>query len=60
MKPLTNRQSQILNFMKTKITENGYPPTVREIKDAVGLASASTSTVHGHLLTLPPLKGQAD
>ncbi|PHA01017.1 LexA repressor [Bacillus pseudomycoides] len=50
MKPLTERQSQILNFMKQRIKEDGYPPTVREIGDAIGLAS--TSTVHGHLVKL--------
>ncbi|PFD97871.1 LexA repressor [Bacillus cereus] len=50
MKPLTNRQAQILTFIQEKVIENGYPPTVREIGKATGLASSST--VHGHLLHL--------
>jgi len=47
---LTNKQQMILDFLKTEIRQNGYPPTVREICDAVGLSS--TSTVHAHLETL--------
>jgi len=47
---LTAKQQMILNFLKTEIKQNGYPPTVREICDAVGLSS--TSTVHAHLETL--------
>ncbi|ACJ82403.1 LexA DNA-binding domain protein [Bacillus phage 11143] len=50
MKPLTSRQSQILTFIQEKVIENGYPPTVREICKATGLASSST--VHGHLMHL--------
>ncbi|EOO80164.1 LexA repressor [Bacillus cereus VD021] len=50
MEPLTTRQSQILNFMRHQVTEHGYPPTVREIGKAVGLASSST--VHGYLSRL--------
>jgi len=49
-KPLTAKQQGILNFLKSEIRQNGYPPTVREICDAVGLSS--TSTVHAHLETL--------
>ena len=45
-----NKQSEIYNFLK-KYTENkGYPPSVREICEAVSLKS--TSTVHGHLQRL--------
>jgi repressor LexA len=44
---LSNRQQAILEFIKSKVREKGYPPSVREIGEAVGLASSST--VHGHL-----------
>jgi repressor LexA len=44
---LSNRQQAILEFIKTEVREKGYPPSVREIGEAVGLASSST--VHGHL-----------
>ncbi|SIS97851.1 repressor LexA [Alicyclobacillus vulcanalis] len=44
---LTARQRAILEFIKKNIREKGYPPSVREIGEAVGLASSST--VHGHL-----------
>jgi repressor LexA len=47
---ITDKQQQILNFMKDEILRTGYPPTVREICDAVGLKS--TSSVHSHLETL--------
>ncbi|MBR2852512.1 MAG: repressor LexA, partial [Anaerotignum sp.] len=47
MSELSNKQQQILEYMKTEVREKGYPPSVREICDAVGLKS--TSTVHGHL-----------
>ena len=47
---LSAKQQLILNFLKQEIKKNGYPPTVREICDAVGLSS--TSTVHAHLETL--------
>lgn len=43
----SNRQVDILTFIKNQIKEKGYPPSVREIGEAVGLQS--TSTVHGHL-----------
>ncbi|MCL2387193.1 MAG: transcriptional repressor LexA [Defluviitaleaceae bacterium] len=49
-KVLTAKQQTILDFLKSEIKRNGYPPTVREICDAVGLSS--TSTVHAHLETL--------
>ena len=48
--PLTKRQSQILEFIDSAIRDKGYPPTVREIGQAVGLNSPST--VHNHLNTL--------
>jgi len=47
---LTPKQQMVLDFLKSEIRRNGYPPTVREICDAVGLSS--TSTVHAHLETL--------
>ncbi|MBB3110367.1 repressor LexA [Paenibacillus phyllosphaerae] len=47
MSKLSNRQQAILEFIKTEVREKGYPPSVREIGEAVGLASSST--VHGHL-----------
>ena len=48
--PLTKRQSQILEYIDSAIRDKGYPPTVREIGQAVGLNSPST--VHNHLNTL--------
>jgi repressor LexA len=47
---LTDRQRQILDFLKSYVDDHGYPPTVREIGEAVGLASPST--VHAHLANL--------
>ena len=47
---LTSRQQEIWQFLATYVDEHGYPPTVREIGDAVGLASPST--VHAHLANL--------
>jgi len=47
---LSQRQTEILSFIKQAIRRKGYPPSVREIGDAVGLMSSST--VHGHLQTL--------
>lgn len=43
-------QEKIYNYVKQYIADTGYPPSVREICDAVGLKS--TSTVHGHLTRL--------
>jgi len=43
-------QQRILEFIEQEIEAKGYPPSVREIGDAVGLKS--TSTVHGHLCRL--------
>ena len=50
MSELSNKQQQILEYMKAEVRDKGYPPSVREICDAVGLKS--TSTVHGHLSRL--------
>lgn len=50
MQKLTERQQQIYNYLKRTVQEKGYPPSVREIGDAVGLQSSST--VHGHLSRL--------
>ncbi len=47
---LTPRQQQIWDFLVEYIRRHGYPPTVREIGRAVGLASPST--VHAHLASL--------
>jgi repressor LexA len=47
---LTARQQQIWDFLVRYVDEHGYPPTVREIGEAVGLASPST--VHAHLANL--------
>jgi repressor LexA len=51
--PLTARQQQILDFIERQTNERGYPPSVREIGEAVGLASPST--VHSHLANLQRL-----
>jgi repressor LexA len=50
---LTARQEQILQFIDTTMRDRGYPPSVREIGEAVGLTSPST--VHSHLATLQKL-----
>ncbi|GIM48057.1 LexA repressor [Collibacillus ludicampi] len=50
MVKLSKRQQQIIDFIKKEVREKGYPPSVREIGEAVGLASSST--VHGHLARL--------
>jgi repressor LexA len=52
-KRLTARQRDILEFIEAQSRERGYPPSVREIGDAVGLTSPST--VHSHLNTLTRL-----
>jgi repressor LexA len=49
-RPLTAKQQQILDYIKDEILKKGYPPTVREICETVGLKS--TSSVHAHLSTL--------
>ena len=50
MNDLTERQRQVLEFIDAQIRERGYPPSVREIGEAVGLSSSST--VHAHLAAL--------
>jgi repressor LexA len=50
---LTDRQRAILNVIEAHMRERGYPPSVREIGEAVGLTSPST--VHSHLATLQRL-----
>src|SRR6476620_3917905 len=50
MTKLSKRQQDILDFIKSEVRQKGYPPSVREIGEAVGLASSST--VHGHLARL--------
>ena len=47
---LTERQRQVLQFIKDEIRTKGYPPSVREIGEAIGLSSSST--VHGHMARL--------
>ncbi len=48
--PITAKQEEILEFIKSEILRRGFPPAVREICDAVRLKS--TSSVHAHLETL--------
>jgi len=50
---INNRQKQILKHIKDTLRSKGYPPSVREIGEAVGLSSSST--VHGHLAKLEEL-----
>ena len=47
---LTTRQRQVLEFVDSEVRSRGYPPSVREIGEAVGLSSPST--VHAHLAAL--------
>jgi repressor LexA len=47
---LTGKRQEILEFIAESLREQGYPPSVREIGEAVGLASSST--VHAHLAVL--------
>ena len=47
---LTRRQQEILDFIRGELHRRGYPPSVREIGEAVGLSSSST--VHSHLAAL--------
>lgn len=47
---ITNKQREILEYIKDEILKRGYPPAVREIGEAVHLKS--TSSVHSHLETL--------
>ena len=50
MKGLTNRQQEILEFITASITERGYPPTIREIGQRMGIRS--TNGVNDHLKAL--------
>lgn len=50
MTKISKRQQAIMDFIKSEVKKKGYPPSVREIAEAVGLASSST--VHGHLSRL--------
>lgn len=50
MREVSDKQSEIYEFLKTFTDNKGYPPSVREICEAVGLRS--TSSVHGHLKRL--------
>jgi len=47
---ISEKQQEILNFIKEQLLSKGYPPSVREICDAVNLSS--TSSVHNHLNAL--------
>src|SRR2546427_2796150 len=47
---LTGRQQEIWDFLVDYVDRHGYPPTVREVGEKVGLASPST--VHAHLANL--------
>jgi len=50
MTDLTPRQRQVLEYIDESVRHRGYPPSVREIGEAVGLSSSST--VHAHLAAL--------
>ena len=50
MRQVSDKQNEIYEFLKTYTDNKGYPPSVREICEAVGLKS--TSSVHGHLKRL--------
>ena len=50
---LTDRQQQVLGYIRAMVADRGYPPSVREIGEAIGLSSPST--VHSHLSTLVKL-----
>ena len=50
MTDLTPRQRQVLEFIDGEVRSRGYPPSVREIGEAIGLSSSST--VHAHLAAL--------
>src|SRR2546426_1839491 len=47
---LSPRQSRIIEFIRTTVRDRGYPPTVREMGEAVGLTSSSS--VHSQLANL--------
>ena len=50
MERMTARQQRILEFIRRTVRERGYPPTVREIGEAVGLTSSSS--VHAQIANL--------
>lgn len=50
MSQLSERQQQVLDFIRATVADRGYPPSVREIGEAIGLSSPST--VHSHLSSL--------
>lgn len=47
---VTERQNQVLEYIRKTVADRGYPPSVREIGEAIGLSSPST--VHSHLSAL--------
>lgn len=47
---LSERQQQVLDYIRKTVADRGYPPSVREIGEAIGLSSPST--VHSHLSAL--------
>lgn len=50
IRPLTQQQKTVYEFLKSEFRRNGYPPAIREICSGVGLSS--TSTIHSHLKAL--------
>ncbi|SHJ54616.1 SOS-response transcriptional repressor, LexA [Geosporobacter subterraneus DSM 17957] len=50
---MSEQQQKIFDYIRNEVNKKGYPPSVREICEAVGLKS--TSTVHGHLAKLEKL-----
>ncbi len=50
MTEISDRQRQVLEYIRATVASRGYPPSVREIGDALGLSSPST--VHSHLSSL--------
>jgi len=49
-RPLSHRDHEVLEYIRAYITEQGFPPTVREIGSGVGMSSPST--VQGHIVQL--------
>lgn len=49
-RPITSKQQEVYDFIKTQLNNKGYPPSIREI--CVGVNLSSTSSVHGHLQRL--------
>lgn len=60
MKALSPMRTKILDFITSFIDENGYPPSVREIGEAVGLKSPSTVHLHIKVLQDEGLLGKSD